>query len=98
MAESFLSLNRRERADILQTVAANSEGSAVIREKDIQVCWVVRALFSVPNPHPMCCGIHCLAPSYANRMLGIGFDLVTLGSDIQLYSTACASAIAGART
>ena len=44
------------------------------------------------------CGIHCLAPSYANRMLGIGFDLVTLGSDIRLYSAACASAIAGART
>ena len=43
------------------------------------------------------CGIHCLAPSYANRMLGMGFDLVTLGSDIRLYSAACAGAIAEAR-
>ena len=43
------------------------------------------------------CGIHCLAPSYAKRMLGMGFDLVTLGSDIRLYSTACANAIAVAR-
>ena len=43
------------------------------------------------------CGIHCLAPSYANRMLGMGFDLVTLGSDIRLYSTACERALAEAR-
>ena len=43
------------------------------------------------------CGIHCLAPSYAKRMLDTGFDLVTLGSDIRLYSAACASAIAEAR-
>lgn len=38
------------------------------------------------------CGIHCLAPSYAKRMLGMGFDLVTLGSDIRIYSAACACA------
>ena len=43
------------------------------------------------------CGIHCLASSYAKRMLDEGFDLVTLGSDIRLYSAACASAIAEAR-
>ena len=43
------------------------------------------------------CGIHCLAPSYAKRMLDMGFDLVTLGSDIRIYSAACASAIAEAR-
>ena len=43
------------------------------------------------------CGIHCLAPSYAKRMLGMGFDLVTLGSDIRLYSAACACALAETR-
>ena len=43
------------------------------------------------------CGIHCLAPSYAKRMLDTGFDLVTLGSDIRLHSAACASAVAEAR-
>ena len=43
------------------------------------------------------CGIHCLAPSYAKRMLGMGFDLVTLGSDIRLYGAACASALAETR-
>ena len=43
------------------------------------------------------CGMHCMAASYAKRMLGLGFDLVTLGSDIRLYSAACAGAIAEAR-
>ena len=53
MAEPFLSLDARERADILRTVAARSGRSAVILEKDIWVCWVLEALFSIPDPHPM---------------------------------------------
>ena len=53
MAEPFLSLDAGERADILRTVAARSGGSAVILEKDIWVCWVLQALFSMPDPHPM---------------------------------------------
>ena len=53
MAEPFLSLDARERADILRTVAARSGRSAVILEKDIWVCWVLEALFSMPDPHPM---------------------------------------------
>ena len=53
MAEPFLSLGARERADILRTVAARSRRSAVILEKDIWVCWVLQALFSMPDPHPM---------------------------------------------
>ena len=43
------------------------------------------------------CCIHCLAPSYAKRMLGMGFDLVSLGSDLRLYTAACAGAIAEVR-
>ena len=53
MAEAFLSLDAGERADILQTVAARSGRSAIILEKDIWVCWVLQALFSMPDPHPM---------------------------------------------
>ena len=53
MAEPFLSLDARERADILRTLAANSGRSPVILEKDIWVCWVLQALFSMPDPHPM---------------------------------------------
>ncbi len=53
MAEAFLSLDARQRADILQTVAARSGRAAIILEKDIWVCWVLQALFSMPDPHPM---------------------------------------------
>ena len=53
MAEPFLSLGARERADILRTVAARSGRAAIILEKDIWVCWVLQALFSMPDPHPM---------------------------------------------
>ena len=53
MAEAFLSLGVRDRADILQTVAARSGRAAIILEKDIWVCWVLQALFSMPDPHPM---------------------------------------------
>ena len=51
--EPFLSLGRRERADILRTVAANTGRADIILEKDIWVCWVLQALFSMPDPHPM---------------------------------------------
>ncbi len=53
MAEPFLSLGTGQRADILRTAAARSRHSAVILEKDIWVCWVLNALFSMPDPHPM---------------------------------------------
>ena len=53
MAEPFLSLGSRERADVLHTVAAESGQSAVILEKDIWICWALQALFSMPDPHPM---------------------------------------------
>ena len=53
MAEAFLSLHARDRADILRTVAAQSGRAAIILEKDIWVCWVLHALFSMPDPHPM---------------------------------------------
>ena len=53
MAEQFLSLDARERADILRTLAARCGRSTVILEKDIWVCWVLQALFSMPDPHPM---------------------------------------------
>ncbi len=53
MAEPFLSLSARERADILRTMAARSGRSATILEKDIWVCWILQTLFSMPDPHPM---------------------------------------------
>ena len=53
MAESFLALNRRDRRDILETIAARSGRPAVILEKDIWICWVLQILFSIPGHHPM---------------------------------------------
>ena len=53
MAEAFLSLDARQRADVLRTVAARFGRAAIILEKDIWVCWVLQALFSMPDPHPM---------------------------------------------
>ena len=42
-------------------------------------------------------GMHCLAPAYARRMLDMGFDIVTVGSDVRLYSAACANVVAETR-
>ena len=53
MAEAFLSLHAGERADILRTVAARSGRAAIILEKDIWVCWVLQAVFSMPDAYPM---------------------------------------------
>jgi len=38
-------------------------------------------------------GIHCLAPAYAREMLVLGFDLVTMGTDIRLFTGAYADAM-----
>jgi 4-hydroxy-2-oxoheptanedioate aldolase len=42
-------------------------------------------------------GIHCLAPAYAREMLELGFDLVTLGTDIRLFTAAYVDALGALR-
>ena len=42
-------------------------------------------------------GIHCLSPSYAKSMIEAGFDVVTLGSDLRIYTAALDHAIAAVR-
>ncbi len=42
-------------------------------------------------------GIHCLAPAYARHMLELGFDLVTMGTDIRLFTAAYADAMKALR-
>ena len=42
-------------------------------------------------------GIHCLAPAYAREMLALGFDLVTMGTDIRLFTAAYADAMRALR-
>ncbi|MDX1432246.1 MAG: aldolase/citrate lyase family protein [Gammaproteobacteria bacterium] len=38
-------------------------------------------------------GMHCLAPAYAQNMIALGFDLVTLGTDLRLFTAAYADAM-----
>jgi 4-hydroxy-2-oxoheptanedioate aldolase len=42
-------------------------------------------------------GIHCMAPAYARDMLELGFDLVTMGTDIRLFTAAYADAMKALR-
>lgn len=53
MADAFLSLKPPEQKEILQTAAAKLGRQAAVLEKDIWVCWVLQALFSIPDAHPM---------------------------------------------
>ena len=46
--------------------------------------------------HKIPAGIHCAAPSWAREMIGIGYQLVTLGNDNSLMMGA-ARAIAATR-
>jgi 4-hydroxy-2-oxoheptanedioate aldolase len=38
-------------------------------------------------------GIHCLAPVYAKDMLELGIDLVTMATDIRLFTAAYTDAM-----
>jgi len=53
VSEVFLHLSEQDRTDILQTAAVRLGRQADVLEKDVWVCWVLQALFSMPNAHPM---------------------------------------------
>lgn len=53
MPEVYLELSTSEQKDILQTAAAELGMQESVLEKDIWVCWVLQALFSIPDAHPM---------------------------------------------
>ena len=42
-------------------------------------------------------GIHCLSPAYAREMISMGFDLVTVGSDVRILTSATAEALKAVR-
>ena len=42
-------------------------------------------------------GIHCLSPVYAREMIAMGFDLVTVGSDVRILTSATAAALKAVR-
>ena len=53
MSEAFLQLSPDEQAGILQTSAAKLGRRAEHLEKDIWICWVLQALFTMPGRLPM---------------------------------------------
>jgi len=53
MAESFLLLDASEQSKIYRTLAPRLSRSAVVLEKDVWICWVLRALFTLPGRLPM---------------------------------------------
>ncbi len=53
MPDPFLVLGTSDRADVLLTHSARIGRSAQILEKDVWVCWVLDALFTMPGALPM---------------------------------------------
>lgn len=53
MPEAFLNLAKEDRKEILTAFAAQSGKSARVLEKDVWVCWVLDALFTMPDCYPM---------------------------------------------
>jgi len=53
MADRFLDLERGDRADILQSLAAQLGRTAVALEMDVWVCWTLGILFALPGREAM---------------------------------------------
>lgn len=53
MPESFLHLKAQEQSQLYRALAPQLARSSVVREKDVWVCWVLQALFTMPDQLPM---------------------------------------------
>lgn len=53
MPESFLHLKAQEQSQIYRALAPQLARSPVVLEKDVWVCWVLQALFTMPGRLPM---------------------------------------------
>lgn len=51
--ESFLNLKAQEQSQIYRALAPQLARTPVVLEKDVWVCWVLQALFSMPDRLPM---------------------------------------------
>lgn len=51
--QDFLTLPKREQAEIIQSLSYQLGKSPMILEKDIWICWVLKHLFAMPNRLPM---------------------------------------------
>lgn len=55
MTETYLTLPKKDQAQILRTIATNKNimRDAILLEKDIWICWALEFLFKMPNQLPM---------------------------------------------
>lgn len=53
MSDTFLSLRKSVRREFLDAAAQKKGMTSKVLEKDIWVCWTLKALFSMPNAYPM---------------------------------------------
>ncbi len=51
--QQFLLLSEEERKEILQTLGTKRGQSPAVLEKDVWVCWALKTLFEIPQPHSM---------------------------------------------
>jgi predicted nucleotidyltransferase component of viral defense system len=51
--ELFLCLPEDDRKDILQNMSTKRGQTPAVLEKDVWVCWALKTLFEIPQPHPM---------------------------------------------
>ncbi len=51
--QQFLLLPEEERKEILQTLGTKRGQSPAVLEKDVWVCWALKTLFEIPQPHSM---------------------------------------------
>ena len=63
-----------------------------------EVVAAIRRILGAAKTAGIRAGIHCLSPEYARAMLSLGFDLVTVGSDVRLLTSATAAALEAVRS
>jgi 4-hydroxy-2-oxoheptanedioate aldolase len=57
----------------------------------------IKFIIDTAKKHKIPAGIHCGAPAWARDMIGLGYQLVTLGNDNSLMQSAARNAIAATR-
>jgi 4-hydroxy-2-oxoheptanedioate aldolase len=57
----------------------------------------IKYIIATAKEHKIPAGIHCGAPAWAKEMIGLGYQLVTLGNDNTLLQGAARAAIAATR-
>jgi len=62
-----------------------------------KVAEAIKFIIDTAKKHKIPAGIHCAAPAWAREMIGIGYQLVTLGNDNSLMMGAARAAIAATR-